>query len=198
MNHQHRNQKRTPLEDQAIVDLYWQRDEKAIEETDLKYRRHLLAVAHNIVHDPLDSEECLDDTYIGAWNAMPPSKPKALRAFLTTIMRRISVNRYHSNQKKSSVPSEMTVSLSEIEDFATDATSTEEAFETQRLAKIISDFLRCLSERSRFIFMSRYYMANTVNKIAEDLHMSRSTVNKELAAIRNDLKEILEKEGFSV
>ena len=103
----------TPLDDKKIVELYWQRDERAIEETDAKYRKYLLSVSYNILHDTLDCEECLNDTYIGAWNAMPPSKPEILRAFLVTIMRRIAVNRYHSNRKKSNIPSEMTVALSE-------------------------------------------------------------------------------------
>ena len=189
---------RRPLEDHEIVGLYWNRDEKAIEETDFKYKKYLMTVACNILSDRLDCEECLNDTYMGAWNSIPPSKPQVLRAFLTTIMRRRAVNRYHSNTRKGRVPSEMTVALSEIEAFATDEASGSEGFDAARLGDIISDYLRSLSERRRFIFMSRYYAANTVDKIAQDLGMSRSTVNKELASIRNGLKEILEREGYII
>lgn len=189
---------RRPLEDHEIVGLYWNRDEKAIEETDFKYKKYLMTVACNILSNRLDCEECLNDTYMGAWNSIPPSKPQVLRAFLTTIMRRRAVNRYHSNTRKGRVPSEMTVALSEIEAFATEEPTHGEGFDAARLGDILSDYLRSLSERRRFIFMSRYYAANTVDKIAHDLDMSRSTVNKELASIRNGLKEILEREGYII
>ena len=188
---------RDPLDDCEIVELYWQRDEKAIVETDKKYRSHLLAVAYNVLHDRLDGEECLNDVYAGAWNAIPPSRPDNLCAFLTTVMRRIAVNRYHSNRKKSNVPSEMTVALSELEDFLGEEDLSQE-LDAYRLGRIISDFVRGLSPRGRFIFMSRYYMANTVDQIAKNLHVSRSTVNKELASIRKTLKEKLESEDYLV
>ncbi|MBE6609874.1 MAG: sigma-70 family RNA polymerase sigma factor [Ruminococcaceae bacterium] len=186
------------LDDKDIVELYWQRDEAAISETDKKYKKYLFTVAYNIVHDTPDCEECLNDTYIGAWNSIPPSRPSVLRAFLTTIMRRIAINRYHSKIKKSAIPSEMTVSLSELEDFIDDGSSAEEKLDTYIISKIISGYLRSLSERNRYIFMSRYYLANTVNKIASDLNLSCSTVNKELAFIRKGLKEKLESEGISI
>jgi RNA polymerase sigma-70 factor (ECF subfamily) len=189
---------RTLLADEKIVELFWQRSENAIEETDLKYKKYLFTIAYNIVHDTLDCEECLNDTYIGAWNAMPPARPNLLKAFLTTIMRRVAVNRYHSNSKKSTVPSEMTVSLSEVEAFITEETTVEDAFDAVQVGKLISDYLRTLSERRRFVFMSRYYVANPIDMIAKELNLSRSTVNKELAFIRAGLKTHLEKEGYTV
>ena len=188
---------RDPTDDGEIIDLFWQRDEKAIAETDKKYRSHLLAVAYNVLHDRLDSEECLNDTYAGAWDAIPPARPENLCAFLTTVMRRIAVNRYHSNRKKSNVPSEMTVALSELEGFLGEEDLTQ-AVDSYRLGRIISDFVRGLSSRQRFIFISRYYMASTVDQIAKKLCVSRSTVNKELAVIRKNLKETLESEDYLV
>ena len=187
--------RRTPLADERIVELYWERNEQAVSETDFKYKKYLSTVAYNIVHDPQDCEECLNDTYVGAWNAMPPARPTALKAFLTTIIRRISVNRYHSNRRNPAVPSNMTLSLSDVESFVHEDDATDE-YDAQRLGGIISDFLRSLDERRRYIFMSRYYVANTVDKIAADLSVSRSTVNRELASIRQALKEILEREGY--
>ena len=183
------------LDDSAIIELYWQRDEDAILHTDIKYRRVLMTVAYNIVHDKRDCEECLNDTYMGAWKTIPPTRPNALRAFLTTVMRRVAVNRYTRNIRKSVVPSEMTVSFSELEDI-TSGTSVESEFDSVLFGKALSDFLRTLSKRRRFIFMSRYYVCNTVDKIADDLNLSRSTVNKELAFIRKELKEKLESEGL--
>lgn len=189
---------KAPLSDEKIIDLYWLRDEKAIEETDLKYKNYLFSIAYNIVRDRLDCEECLNDTYLGAWNAMPPSRPQVLKAFLTTIMRRTAIKRYHSNLRKRMIPSEMTVSLSELEDLIADDESMDTACDAERLGRIISDFVRSLSDRRQFIFMSRYYVADPIDTIASDLHLSRSTVNKELAAIREALREKLESEGYSV
>lgn len=188
---------RHPLDDAEIIDLYWQRDEKAIEETDIKYQKYLFSVAYRILQDRLDCEECVNDTYVGAWDSIPPTKPKVFKAFLSTLTRRIAVNRYHSNRKKSSIPSEMTVALSELEAFWGEEDPAED-FDNYRLGRVISDHLRTLSPRARFIFMSRYYMANTVDRIAADLRVSRSTVNKELAFIRTSLKEKLESEGYLV
>ena len=187
-----------PMDDEKIVALYWERDEKAIEETDFKYKKYLFSIAFNVLHDRLDSEECLNDTYLGAWNAIPPTKPSVLKAFLTTITRRIAIKRYHSNLKQSVIPSEMTVSLSELEDFVAGDGDVDSEFDAERLGRVISDFVRSLSERRQFIFMSRYYVADPIDTIAGDLSLSRSMVNKELAAIRSALKEKLESEDYFI
>ena len=186
------------MDDEKIVELYFARDEKAIAETDFKYRKYLFSVAYNIVHDTLDCEECLSDTYLGAWNAMPPSRPSVLKAFLTTIARRIAIKRYDNNLRKSIIPCEMTVSLSELEDFIADDDNVETDFDAARLGRVISDFVRTLNGRRQFIFMSRYYVADPIDTIAKDLSLSRSMVNKELAAIRSALKEKLESEGYLI
>ena len=189
---------RTPTDDEKIVERYWDRNEKAIEETDLKYNKYLFSIAYNVLRDRLGSEECLNDTYLGAWNAIPPSRPKVLKAFLTTITRRIAIKRYHKNLKQNVIPSEMTISLSELEDFISGDEDVGEDFDAERLGHVISDFVRSLSTRRQFIFMSRYYVADPIDTIASDLSLSRSMVNKELAAIRNALREKLESEGYSI
>ena len=186
------------MDDDKIVELYWERNEKAIEETDFKYKKYLFSIAYNIVHDRLDCEECLNDTYLGAWNAIPPTKPSVLKAFLTTIIRRIAIKRYHSNMRQNVIPSEMAASLSELEDFVAGDEDVSADFDAERLGHVISDFVRSLSERRQFIFMSRYYVADPIDTIASDLSLSRSMVNKELAAIRSALKEKLESEGYSI
>lgn len=188
-----RNQSnKSAISDESIIALYWNRDESAIEETDLKYKNYLYSVAYNIVHGSLDCEECLNDTYLATWNAIPPSKPNVLKAFLTAITRRIAINRFHSNMRHS----EMTVALSELEDFLTDGESVDSQFDAIELGRVISDFVRLLPERRRFIFMSRYYAAEPIDTIAKELDLSRSMVNKELAAIRKALKEKLASEGY--
>ena len=188
-----RNQlNKSTISDEAIIALYWNRDESAIEETDLKYKNYLYSVAYNIVHGRADCEECLNDTYLAAWNAMPPSKPNVLKAFLTIITRRIAINRFHSNMRHS----EMTVALSELEAFLTDGESDDSRLDAKELGRVISDFVRRLPQRRRFIFMSRYYAAEPIDTIAKELDLSRSMVNKELVAIRKALKEKLESEGY--
>lgn len=189
---------RLPLDDETIIMLYWARNEKAIEETDFKYKRYLFSIAFAVLHDKQDCEECVNDTYLGAWNAMPPTKPTVLKAFLTTIAHRIAIKRYHSARRMRAVPSEMTVSLSELEDFIAGEGDPAADFDAKRLGGIISDFIRSLSDRRQYIFMSRYYMAEPIDTIAGDLALSRSTVNKELAAIRAALKETLECEGYLI
>ena len=189
---------KSSLNDEEIIELYWERNERAIDETDFKYKKYLFVIAYNILNDKLDCEECLNDTYLGAWNAMPPSRPNALKAFLTVIMRRTAIKRYHNKTRQKAVPSEMTVSLSEIEAFVSGDDDIESDFDAKRLGCVISDFIRSLVPRRQFIFMSRYYAADSIDVIAKNLNLSRSMVNKELAAIRNALKETLEKEGYSV
>ena len=189
---------KAPMDDEKIVELYWERDEKAIEETDFKYRKYLFSIAYNVLHDRLDCEECLNDTYLGVWNTIPPTRPNILKAFLTTIARRIAIKRYHAGLRQNVIPSEMTVSLSELEDFVTGDEDVGARFDTERLGHVISDFIRSLPNRRQFIFMSRYYVADPIDTIARDLQLSRSMVNKELAAIRGALKEKLKSEGYSI
>lgn len=186
------------MQDEQIVELYWQRDERAIKETDMKYRNFLLSVAHCIVYDACDVEECLNDTYIGAWNAIPPAKPAMLKAFLATIMRRTAIDCYKARKRGKRTLSELTVSLSELEEFVIDSEDTEERIDAKELGRAISDFLRVLPERQMYIFMSRYYFARPIREIAKLLGCSESTVNKEIAAIKCALKEKLEKEGFQI
>ena len=187
-----------PMDDGQIVALYWDRNEQAIKETDHKYGKYLFSIAFRMLRSTLASDECLNDTYLGAWNSMPPSKPNVLQAFLTTIMRRTAIKRYHSERKKREIPSELTESLSELEDFVAGDGDVEAAFDAKRLGEVISEFVRSLPPRKRFIFMSRYYLADPIDAIAKDLGLSRSMVNKELAAIRSALREKFESEGYSI
>ena len=184
------------MSDEQIVELYWQRDEQAIKETDIKYKSFLLSVAINIVHDMCDSEECLNDTYIGAWNAIPPARPVALQAFLGSIMRRTAIDRFRANKRQKRIASEFTVSLSEIEDFIADDGDMTAEIETKELAKSISNFVRSLPDRQMFIFVSRYYIADPISTISKELGCSVSTVKREIEAIKIGLKKHLESEGY--
>lgn len=193
-----KNRQATAKSDEQIVELYWQRDERAIKETDIKYRSFLLSIANNIVHDTYDSEECLNDTYVGAWSSIPPARPISLGAFLATIMRRTAIDCYKKRKRQKRIVSELTVSLAEVEDFISDSDDLSSEINAKELGRVISCFLRSLPERRMYIFMSRYYTARSIKEIANLLGCSESTVNKEIAAIKSELKEKLEKEGYVI
>ena len=191
-------QTQAAMSDEQIVELYWRRDERAIRETDRKYQHFLLTVAHNILRDAQDCEECLNDTYLGAWNAIPPARPKVLQAFLATIMRRTAIDRYKAGKRQKRIDSELTVALSEVEEFLADGSDPAAELDAHELGRVISEFIRALPKRRMYIFMSRYYTARPIGEIARLLGCSESTVNKEIAAIKRDLREKLEKEGYSL
>ena len=186
------------MSDEQIVELYWQRDEQAIKQTDLKYKGFLLSIAYQIVHDPSDCEECLNDTYVGAWNAIPPTRPTVLQAFLATIMRRTAIDCYKTKRRQKRIVSELTVSLDELGDLIADDHSPTAPLDSEELGRVIGRFVDSLSERRMYIFMSRYYVARPIREIARRLGCSESTVHKEIAQIKRDLKEALEKEGYEI
>lgn len=183
----------TPPSDAEIIELYWQRNEDAIRQTDVKYKSYLYTVAYNILHDSGDCDECLNDTYLGAWNAIPPTRPAVLKAFLTTIVRRVAINRYKLNSRQRRVPSELTDSLSDLENTLPSHPSDAE---DGQLGRLLSDFIRGLPERQRYIFMGRYYLCEPIANIAAQLSVSRATVNKEIAAIKAALRQKLESEDY--
>ena len=184
------------MSDEKIVELYWRRDEQAIKETDIKYKKFLLSVAMNIVHDMCDSEECLNDTYIDAWNVIPPARPVMLQTFLGAIMRRTAIDRFRQNNRQKRIASEFTVSLSDLEDFIADEGDMQAEIETKELAKTISNYVRALSDRQMYIFVSRFYIADPLSTISDELGCSVSTVKREINAIKNGLKKRLESEGY--
>jgi RNA polymerase sigma-70 factor (ECF subfamily) len=184
------------LDDEEIIDLYWVRNERAIVETDRKYKRYLFSIAYNILHDMLDCEECLNDTYLGTWNAIPPTRPSIFQVFLSKIMRNTATVRYRHNTASKRIPTEMKISLDEISECFAYTESAEEAYLISELSRIVSDFLRSLPEKRAFIFICRYYCCDTVPRIAKMIGMSESTVFRELATIREQLMALLKKEGY--
>ena len=193
-----KNTQRGIMSDEKIIELYFKRDEQAITQTDIKYRNFLLSIAYNIVHDTCDCEECLNDTYEDTWNSIPPARPSLLQAFLAAIMRRTAIDLYKTKTRQKRISSEFTVSLSEIEDFISSRDDTFSSVDANELGRVISDFVRSLSQRKMYIFMSRYYIFRPINEISKLLGCSESTVNKEIASIKKQLKEKLKEEGYTV
>ena len=196
MNNETKNRVRELLDDEDIIELYWARNERAISETDKKYKGYLYTIAYNILHDKLDCEECLNETYLGTWNSIPPAKPNVFQAFLSKIMRNTAVGRYNKNTADKRIPSEMTLSIEEFVECLPSELSVEEEYFISEVGKILSQFLRELPERSAFVFVCRYYCSDKISDIADMLHVSESTVFRELISVRKQLKERLVKGGY--
>jgi RNA polymerase sigma-70 factor (ECF subfamily) len=184
------------LSDEEIVSLFWQREERAITATDVKYGKYLYTIAYNILRDNLDSEECLNDTYLGAWNTIPPNKPNPLLVFLSKIARNVSLGRLRKSTASKRIPSSLIVSLDELEDGLCFEVGEEEKYLITRLSEILNGYLEQLSDRRVFIFVCRYYYADSIESIAKMLGLSANTVSRELAKIRAGLKEKLLTEGY--
>lgn len=186
------------MEDAQIVDLYWQRNEQAVAETQSKYDRYLTKIAYNILADAEDSRESVNDTYLAAWNSMPPHRPSGLSLYLAKLTRRISIDRfrYHARQKRQG--SQYALSLEELGDCVSGGNSTEEIVNLRLLADTIGIFLRLQSEESRNVFIGRYYYLDSVREIARYCGISESKVKSLLYRTRLGLKDYLEKEGFDL
>ena len=183
------------MSDEEIVELYWQRDEYAIKATSDKYGKLLYKIAYNILHDSLDCEECQNDTYLNVWNSIPPAKPTVFRAFIARIMRNIAIDKYYEKKSKKRISSEMTVSMDECEGFIAYNDDPSEYLLAQELGKMISDFLRGLSEKDRYIFMNRFYLSESIDTIARELGVSESAVYKKLTKLKSALKKYLDERG---
>ena len=183
------------LSDDEIIALYWARNENAIKHTDDKYRAYLLKIANNILKDMQDSEECLNDTYLAAWNTIPPERPYLLKAFLAAIIRNQSlmVGRRQKAQKRAAMS--QAVSLSELEDVLADVRETDDA---HMLAMVIESYIARLDKDQRYIFLGRYYFGKSIDDIASEMGVSRSKVSKQIAYIKQTLREKLQEEGIGL
>lgn len=186
------------MEDEQIVSLYWDRSEAAIRETETKYDRYLTKIAYNILADYEDSRESVNDTYLAAWDSMPPHRPTILSTYLAKITRRISIDRFRYRTRDKRMVSEYAVSLSELGDCVSGGNNTEEIINVKLLADSIGIFLRLQSEDARNAFIGRYYFLDSVKEIAAYCGMSESKVKSLLYRTRRGLRGYLEKEGFCV
>ncbi|MBQ9794060.1 MAG: sigma-70 family RNA polymerase sigma factor [Clostridia bacterium] len=186
------------MTDKEIVALYHARDEDAILQTKTKYGRFLLKIAYNILNNDQDSEESVSDTYLAAWNSMPPHRPEVLSAYLGKLARRISIDLFRKKTREKRAGSEYTMSLSEWEDCLSGGEMPEETLETTLLAEAINRFLRSLPKDARNLFIGRYYYMDPLREVAAYCGMSESKAKSLLFRTRNSLKDYLEKEGFSV
>lgn len=184
------------LEDEKIIDLFFRRSEEAITASEAKYGRYLYTVSYNVLRSEEDAEECVNDGFLRAWNAIPPMRPDSLKAYLAKIVRNLSLNRLESENAKKRGGNETAAALEELEECIADRKDVESEVEGKFLTESINAFLGTLPEKYRIVFMQRYFYMYSVNVIAEKNGYSVSNVKSLLFRARNRLKEYLEKEGF--
>lgn len=183
------------MNDHEIVALFFARQEKAISATADKYGRYCHAVAYNILFNRSDAEECVNDTYLGAWNSIPPQRPNHLAAYLGKITRNLALNRYKRNSVAKRGSGQVEIALSELENCIPDNAGVEQAVEDAVIVSVINRFLYADSPKNRNIFIRRYWYLCTIREIADSYEMSESNVKVLLFRMRSELKKQLEKEG---
>ena len=183
------------MEDEKIIELYFERNESAISETAEKYGNYLYKIAFNILSDKEDSEESVNDTYMSVWNTIPPEKPNVFSAFLSKITRYISINRYSAKKTEKRGRGEIDAAFEEIEECVPDKSDIYDEIETKELAKMISDYLKNLPETERKIFVCRYYYLDSLSDISKQFGFSQSKIASMLHRTRKKILSHLEKEG---
>lgn len=184
------------MEDSRIIDLYWQRSEDAIRETDAKYGSYCHAIAYRILQDGEDARECVNDTWLGAWNAMPPHRPAVLSTFLGKITRRISINRRNMKQADRRGGGELPLALAELEACIPHGDMPEQVLEERELTHLLNRFVLALPLMQRRVFLRRYWYLDSIEDISRMTGFSRSKVKSMLHRTRKRLRIYLEKEGI--
>lgn len=186
------------MRDDEIIRLYFERNEAAISETEAAYGKYLLKIAYNILADTEDSKECVNDTYLKAWNSIPPHKPAVLSSYLGKIARESAIDAYRKKNTSKRRLSEYTLALDEISECVSGNESTESTVDAKLLGKEISRYLHSVSEQSCTVFTMRYYRCDSISDIAKHFNMSESKVKGILHRTRKGLKRHLIKEGFEL
>ena len=184
------------MEDYKIVALYWKKDENAINETSRKYGAYCFAIADNILHNKEDSEECVNDTWLKAWNAMPPQRPTKLQIFLAKITRNLSFNRFNARSAEKRGGGEIVLVLDELAECIASETDVASEYEAKELGQCIRRFVKALPERDGNIFVRRYFFTESITQIAQKYSLTENNVMVILSRTRKKLKAHLVKEGF--
>lgn len=185
------------LDDGKIIELFYARSEQAIVELSKKYGSVCMRVAENILKNQSDSEECVNDAYLGAWNTIPPQNPDPLLTYVCRIVRNLAIKKYHANTaaKRNST---YDVALEELESCFPTSPSVEEELREKEFVRMIDAFLETLDEESRVMFVRRYWYSDSVSDIAKLLHISAHKVSDRLYRIREKLRDYLSREGIFI
>ena len=185
------------MDDSRIIELYFERSESAVAESEKKYGRYCGTIAMNILGNREDSEECVSDTWLRAWNAIPPAKPRFLKAFLGKITRNLALNLLEKNRASKRGGGEGTAVLDELEEGVADSGAATWSADRYVLTETLKRFLKDLPEERRVIFVRRYWYMQPVKEIAEDMGIGESKVKMTLLRTRKALAEELGKEGIT-
>jgi len=184
------------MDDKEIVDLYWQRNQTAIDETAAKYGKLCHSIAYNILGNHQDAEETVNDTYLNAWNSIPPHRPSVLSTFLGKITRRTCIDRWRKRSAEKRGGGEIAVALDELEECIPTGYNVEETAEAKLLSETINSFVKNLPNTERSVFLCRYWYMDSVETIAKEFGFSQSKVKSMLYRTREKLRVKLIKEGL--
>ena len=182
------------MDDKNIIGLYWSRSESAIQETDRKYGRYCYRIAFNILANQQDSEECVSDTYLTAWNHIPPERPQILSAYLGKITRNLSLKYWRDQHAQKRGGGQTMLALEELEQCISAGNSTDQEVDRKLLADAINRFLDDLKDEQREIFLQRYWYLQSIEEIAIRHNYSSGKITTMLFRIRKKLQKALEKE----
>lgn len=180
-----------------IVDLYWERSERAISETKIKYAAFLQAISYKILQNYEDTQECENDTYMRAWNNIPPTRPENLGVYLAKIIRNLSISRFRQKVAIKRGRYNVELSIEELEECIPNSCSVEEELDAILLKEILNDFLDSLPKEKRVVFMKRYWACYSVKEIAKQINEKEKKVTNILYQCRLQLKAELEKRGYA-
>ena len=185
------------MEDRKIIELFYERSEQAIVELSNKYGSVCTKVANNILNNSRDTEECVNDAYLGAWDSIPPQKPNPLLSYVCRIVRNLAIKRYHTNTaaKRNST---YDIALDELENCFPASSSVEEEFNAREVARIIDAFLETLDTENRILFVRRYWHSDSITELAGVFHTSSHNISVRLSRTRETLRKYLRKEGVSI
>ncbi len=183
------------MEDSSIIKLFWEKSENAIRELAIKYGKLCMSISNNILSNPEDAEECVNDAYMGVWNNIPPQKPDNLQAYVCKIVKNLSIKKYRFNSAAKR-NSHFDVALDELVGSLSDCQTAEDGFMENELGRLINEFLKTLDKENRVMFVKRYWFATEISELAEIFSLSENAIYVRLNRTRNKLKEFLKKEGF--
>ena len=186
------------MNDSQIIALFFNRDQRAIEETAAKYGNYCYCIVHNILQSKEDAEEAVSDTYLALWATIPPHKPVVLRTFLGKIARRTALKRWEHSRTQKRGGGEVALALEELSEYLSDGHTPETAIETAELTQILNAFLRQLPKEERQVFVCRYWYLDPIADIAKRFGFTQSKVKSMLARTRMKLRATLTKEGITL
>ena len=191
-------QRKKHLDDEEIIRLFEKRDEKAIKETDQKYGRLLVSIAMNYLPDPRDVEECVLETYLRVWNAVPPARPENLKHYLTTILENMVISVFRKRNAKRSPDRDSMISLEECGELIGSAQEIDRMIDSKIAQEIIQGYLGHAPIRYQQVFIDRFYLNRTIKETARHLGISVATVKRVIAEMRKELRRRLEEGGVGL